>query len=301
MKVHYFLSVLLGCFSLSVNAENLSIAGSTTIKPIFDHLNYVLRDGKVGLADKTLNTIKAINTDLGPQVQDQIRAHFSGESLNIRPGGSSKGIKSAHANQVDIGMASRALKDKEAPLKDKIDVVKLGSDALVFVAAQANPVSDVTLASLTKVFSGEINSWQALGGDSADIRRIGKGAHHGTYDVFISQLGLKDKKLAAITYFEDEATIVKSIGQRFPNGLAFGSLGAIPNGDIGSSVKVLAVDGVNPLVDGQFNSQYQYVRPLNLVINKQSIGKPGVEKVMSFFKTDAGKALVQAYGFVPEP
>ncbi|MCG7488298.1 substrate-binding domain-containing protein [Vibrio sp. Of14-4] len=259
MKLLTVLPVILALASFSVKAETIAVAGSTTIKPIFDHLNYVLRQGKVSLPAEEVKSIDAINQALGPDQLAQIKQHFNSYVFNVRPGGSSKGVKSAFDNQVDIGMASRALKEKESPLKSSLDVVSIGSDALVFMVSTTNSVDNIPLNSLSQAFSGQIKTWEELGTTGGKIRLLGKGSHHGTHDVFLAKLNLKGKKLAPITYFEDELTITKSIAQRFKNGLAFGSLGAIPNNALGQTVKLVSVDGVAPMVDGQFNSQYGYV------------------------------------------
>ncbi|GLT19203.1 hypothetical protein GCM10007938_29850 [Vibrio zhanjiangensis] len=301
MKILKAVCLIFACLSFGVKSEAISVAGSTTIKPIFDHLNYVLKQGKVGLPEQEVASIEAINKTLGPDHLANIKQHFGDHTFNVRPGGSSKGIKAASSNQVDVGMASRALKDKESPLKASIEVVSIGSDALVFMVSNSNSISDVSVDSLSKAFTGKITTWEALGSTGGDVKLVGKGAHHGTHDVFLEKLNLKGEKLAPITYFEDELTITTSLDKRFKNGLAFGSLGAIPNGAIGQTIKLVSIDGVNPMVSGQFNPQYDYVRPLNLVINKASSGKAGVKAVVAFFKTESGKALVQAYGFVPTP
>lgn len=292
---------MFACISFSVRSEMISVAGSTTIKPIFDHINYILKEGKVGLPPDQIASIQSVNKTLGAENVAQTKQHFNGYRFSIRPGGSSKGVKGAFDKKVDVGMASRALKEKESPMKASINVVGIGSDALVFIVAKSKTIDDISLSALSKTFTGKITTWEELGSTGGTIKLLGKGAHHGTHDVFLATLSLKGKKLAPITYFEDEPTIVKSIDKRFKNGLAFGSLGAIPSSSINQTIKLISIDGVQPTNNGQFNPQYSYVRPLNLVINNESASKAGVKAVVSFFQTASGKALIQAYGFVPMP
>lgn len=264
-----------------------------------DHLNYILSESKTSLDTKELETVQAVDKKLSSAYKNKVRGFFGGIRLSVRPGGSSNGVKSAFSGTTDVGMASRNLKAKEDSMKDSLKVINIGSDALVFVVAESNPNNEATKDTLSKAFTGAITQWSQFGKGSGAITLLGKGKHHGTYDVFLKELGLKNKTIAKLSIFETEAVIVKTIKTRFNKGLAFTSLGALPKNEINSSVKLLSVDAVSPLVNGQFNDKYKLVRPLNLVVNKGTTISGKYAKFFSFLESEDGQKLIEAHGFVP--
>ncbi len=297
--VTVLITCLLALGSTAVLSENLTLTGSTTIKPIMDHLGFILNESTRGMDSKEIKLVETVDAKLSDAYRNKVRGYFGELSLSVRPGGSSNGIKSAFEGNTDIGMASRDLKAKENDMKSSLRVINIGSDALVFITAVGNSVKNLSRDQLRRAFLGEVTDWSELDGSGGQIKLIGKGAHHGTYDVFVEKLGLNGKNLAPITYFETEATISAALGQRFDKGLAFASLGALPKSQRGQNYKLLSVDSVAPLKGDSFNSAYSLVRPLNLVLNNGTEISGKFLKFLEFMRSEDGQALIEAHGFVP--
>ncbi|WP_226666013.1 phosphate ABC transporter substrate-binding protein [Microbulbifer aggregans] len=125
--------------------------------------------------------------------QHWISAQLDGKTVivPIVAKGSSTGFKALDAGTADIAMASRKIKDSElAKLKRFGDLGGvqaehvIGLDALVVAVHKDNPVSQLSLAQMAKVYRGEIRNWRELGGLDLPIRPLHRDAESGTRATF---------------------------------------------------------------------------------------------------------------------
>ena len=68
----------------------------------------------------------------------------------------------------------------------------LAYDGIAIVVSPENPVSDLDVDTIAKIYTGEITNWKDVGGDDAEIVLIGREAGSGTRDGFESITGTKD-------------------------------------------------------------------------------------------------------------
>ncbi|MBQ6842990.1 MAG: substrate-binding domain-containing protein, partial [Firmicutes bacterium] len=108
----------------------------------------------------------------------------TGISFTYNPTGSGSGIKAVQEGRCDIGLSSRELKseEKEAGLTGTV----LAYDGIAIIVNPANPVSDLSIESIAKIYTGEITNWSEVGGNDVDIVLIGREAGSGTRDGFES-------------------------------------------------------------------------------------------------------------------
>ena len=108
----------------------ITLAGSTSVSPVME----VLADNY-----KKLN---------------------SGVTVEIQQTGSGAGIQSTIEGVCDIGMASRALEDEEAA--EGLTSQEIALDGIAVIVNSENPVEDLTMEQIMKIFIGEITNWSEL-------------------------------------------------------------------------------------------------------------------------------------------
>lgn len=161
-------------------------------------------------------------------------------AFTYNPTGSGSGIKAVQEGRCDIGLSSRSLKDEEkaAGLKETV----LAYDGIAVIVSPENPVSDLDIATIAKIYTGEITNWKDVGGADSEIVVIGREAGSGTRDGFESVTGTKDacKYRQELTSTGD---VITSVAQN-PNAIGYASLASVKD-----SVKALSVGGVVPTED----------------------------------------------------
>ena len=207
-------------------------------------------------------------------------------TVNYNPTGSGAGITAVQEGTCDIGLSSRALKDAEkaAGLKETV----LAYDGIAIIVHPDNPVSDLSIEQIAKLYTGEITNWKDVGGSDAEVVLIGREAASGTRDGFESITGTKDK-----CQYRQELTstgdVITAVSQN-PDAIGYASLAAIKD-----SVKALSVDGVTPSETTVKDGSYQVQRPFVLVTVE---GKALSAAAQSFFdyatSADAADIIAKA-------
>ena len=186
----------------------------------------------------------------------------TGITVTYNPTGSGAGIKAVSEGRCDIGLSSRALKDEEKA--EGLQETVLAYDGIAIIVNPENPVSELSLEDIAKIYTGEISNWKDVGGDDAEIVLIGREAGSGTRDGFESIIGTAD----ACQYRQELTStgdVITTVAQN-PNAIGYASLASVKD-----TVKALNVEGVAPSEESVKDGSYLVQRPFVLVT------KEGVE------------------------
>ena len=176
--------------------------------------------------------------------------------FTYNPTGSGSGITAVKEGRCDIGLSSRALKDEEKAggLRETV----LAYDGIAIIVNPENPVADLTVEQIAKMYTGEVTNWKDVGGEDQEIVLIGREAGSGTRDGFESITKTKDKCV-----YRQELTstgdVITTVSQN-PNAIGYASLSAIKE-----SVKAVTVNGVAPPEETVKDGSYRVQRPFVLV------------------------------------
>lgn len=214
----------------------------------------------------------------------------SGTTFTYNPTGSGSGIQAASEGRCDIGLSSRALKDDEKASGLKETIVAL--DGIAIIVNPQNPVQDLTLEQIAKIYTGEITNWKDVGGSDAEIVLIGREAGSGTRDGFESITETKD----ACQYRQELTStgdVITTVSQN-PNAIGYASLAAIKD-----SVKALTVNGVAPTEATVKDGTYLVQRPFVLVTKEGAALSETAQKFFDFATSADAASIISAAGAVP--
>ena len=239
----------------------------------------------------------AVSTDGSTSMQkvisalgEQFEKDNSGAKFTYNPTGSGSGIAAVSEGRCDIGLSSRALKDDEKAggLHETI----LALDGIAIIVNPANTVSDISVDTLAKIYTGEITNWKDIGGNDAEIVLIGREAGSGTRDGFESITGTKDKckYRQELTSTGDVITTVAGN----PDAIGYASLASIKD-----NVKALTVEGVTPTEETVKNGTYRIQRPFVLVTKDGTKLSETAQKFFDFATSKDAAGIISAAGAVP--
>ena len=219
-------------------------------------------------------------------LSESFMAQNSGVTVNYNPTGSGSGITAVQEGTCDIGLSSRALKDEEksAGLKETV----LAYDGIAIIVHPDNPVSDLSVEQLAKLYTGEITNWKDVGGNDAEVVLIGREAASGTRDGFESITGTKDK-----CQYRQELTstgdVITAVSQN-PDAIGYASLASVKD-----SVKALNVDGVTPSEATVKDDSYKVQRPFVLVTMEGKELSPAAQAFFDYaISSDAASIIAKA-------
>ena len=221
---------------------------------------------------------------------EQFMKDNEGISFTYNPTGSGSGITAVSEGRCDIGLSSRALKDEEKASGLVGTTVAL--DGIAIIVHPDNPVSDLSIDQIAKIYTGEITNWKDVGGEDAEIVLIGREAGSGTRDGFESITGTKD----ACQYRQELTStgdVITTVSQN-PAAIGYASLAALKD-----SVKALSVEGVTATEATVKDGSYKVQRPFVLVTKEGTKLSDAAQKFFDFALSSDAASLISAAGAVP--
>lgn len=214
----------------------------------------------------------------------------TGITVTYNATGSGAGIQAVQEGRCDIGLSSRDLKDEE---KEKgLEGTVLAYDGIAVIVNPSNPIKDLDVVTIAKIYTAEITNWKELGGNDAEIVLIGREAGSGTRDGFESITDTEDKcqYRQELTSTGDVITTVASN----PNAIGYASLASVKD-----TVAVLAVDGVVPSEETMKDGSYVVQRPFVLVTKKGVALSESAQKFFDYITSEAANEIISGAGVVP--
>lgn len=231
-------------------------------------------------------SMEKVITALGEAFENQ----NSGVTFTYNPTGSGTGIQAVLDGVCDIGLSSRNLKDEEAAGGLKATVLAL--DGIAVVVHPDNPVADLDVDTIAKLYTGEIDNWKDVGGNDAPVVLIGREAGSGTRDGFESITGTAEK-----CQYRQELTstgdVITAVSQN-PDAIGYASLSSVKD-----SVKALSVGGIAPSEETVKDGSYQIQRPFVLVTKEGVQLSDAAQAFFDFATSPDASELIANAGAVP--
>lgn len=213
----------------------------------------------------------------------------TGITVTYNATGSGAGIQAVQEGRCDIGLASRSLKDEEKA--NGLEGTVLAYDGIAIVVNPDNPVSDLDVETIAKIYTGEIKNWKEIGGKDAEIVLIGREAGSGTRDGFESITDTEDKceYRQELTSTGDVITTVASN----PGAIGYASLASVKD-----TVKALTVDGIAPSEETIKDGSYVVQRPFVLVTRKDEALSKSAQEFFDYVTSKAANEIISGAGVV---
>jgi phosphate transport system substrate-binding protein len=208
--------------------------------------------------------------------------------IEVQGGGSSVGVTSAGEGTVDIGNASRNVKESEFEEFPELQVFTIAYDGIAIVTNLDLELPSLSIDQVKAIFAGEITNYSEVGGPDTEIVVVSREEGSGTRAAFEELVMESGDEEAQIT---EDALLQQSNGQvRTTLSTTPDSIGFLSFGFLDESVNTVAVDGVDPTVANVKNGSYPIFRPLNMLTN----GEPGdlARAYLDFILSDEGQAIV---------
>jgi phosphate transport system substrate-binding protein len=222
---------------------------------------------------------------------EKISEHFSAlypnTKVTIQGGGSSAGIQATFSKTCDIGMSSRNLKPEEKKLREFL----IALDGIAVIVNRRNPITNLTLEQVRKIFTGEISNWRVLGGPDKKIypvtREEGSGTRGAFEDMVMNKHAISDACLV-----QDSNGAVREIVANSPD-----AIGYISAGLVDERIRAVALDSVLPTYESIAAGRYKIVRPFLLLTYKDPSGP--LRDFINYVLSIDGQETLKKVGLIP--
>jgi len=211
----------------------------------------------------------------------------TGAEIDIQGGGSSAGITAAKSGIANIGMSSRHLNEEEKSLWS----IEIAKDGLGVIVHPSNPIENLTLDQIRKIYSGEIKNWSEVGGNDAKIHIITREEGSGTRSAF-AELVMEKTEITAKAIVQDSNGAVKQLIKDDENAIGYVSLGLVDK-----DVKALHLEGIAANQENILNGSYTLSRPFLFVALSEPTGE--TKQFIDFILSPEGQKMLNDEGLIP--
>lgn len=246
-----------------------------------------------GCSQKEAGTVSTDGSTSMEKVIGALGEAFEGQNSDVtftyNPTGSGSGIQAVKEGRCDIGLSSRDLKEEE--IADGLKATVLAYDGIAVIVNPENPVADLDMDSISKIYTGEITNWKDVGGQDAEIVLIGREAGSGTRDGFESITKTEDS-----CQYRQELTstgdVITAVSQN-PAAIGYASLASV-----NEQVQTVRVNGVEPTEDSIKDGSYVIQRPFILVTKEDTPLSDTAQKFFDFATSVEAAQFISAAGAV---
>lgn len=235
------------------------------------------------------------STALQPLAQAAATAYAAkcpGATITVAGGGSSTGLGNVSHGVSDIGNS-----DVPVSFAKTVDAstVKDNQVAVVQFAVVVNPkagITNLTVAQIQQVFSGQVTNWSAVGGANVPItlilRKPGSGTRL-TFDTDVMQ-GVTESATPAAT--QDSTQLVVQGVQAADGGVSYAAAGSA------GSLTLVTIDGTTPSVTDINSGKYPFFAHEHMY-TKSSGASPLAQDFINFMLSKDFQSTVLQQKFLP--
>ncbi|QBG47236.1 PstS family phosphate ABC transporter substrate-binding protein [Verrucomicrobia bacterium S94] len=218
-------------------------------------------------------------------------------NITVSESGSGNGAKAMMNANCEIAIMSRPMKQTEfkAAAEKGIQPVAhvVALDGLPLLVHPSNPVQDLTVEQVRKIYLGEISNWKEVGGPDKAIVTISRDTNSGTYETFAKLIMNKEKIGGKCEYVGSNGAIRQRV-QSTPAAIGYAGLGFVDK-----TVKALKINGIYPSTETVQTGEYPVARPLFMYTDGYPrLGSP-LYQFVTIHLTEDGQEMVEEIGFVP--
>jgi phosphate transport system substrate-binding protein len=255
---------------------------------------------------KTNGAIEVNTTNTNIENEKVVTATFEAgvtAEVFVAAHGSGTGFKQMQTGRGDIAAASRPIKETEnalfpsTNLTDFSNELVLAIDGIAVIVNPKNPIENLTIEQVGRIFSGELSNWNEIGGPNTPITVHARDANSGTFDTFNSLVLKRGFSLAkAAVRYESNDKLSDIIASNV------GAIGFTSLASINRSKSVAIIDGESspmlPMTSIIATEDYPLARRLYLY--QLNTNNPYVTDFFEFAKTSEGQNQVANIGFVSQ-
>jgi phosphate transport system substrate-binding protein len=216
-------------------------------------------------------------------------------TIQTEGGGTGRGVRALIEGKADLCAASRTMLPEEVrQLLDRHGFLGMnvltGKDALSIYVHPDNPVHNLSLDQLARIFSGKITNWAEVGGEPLDVVVAGRQPNSGTF-FFLREHVLRGAPYATGTRTLPNTAAVAAEVAGNRAAIGYGGMAYGPN------VFHCTIDRIAPTPDNVRNGSYPLSRYLYLYTAGPLEGL--VQEFVDWVLSEPGQRLVREVGYIP--
>ncbi len=208
--------------------------------------------------------------------------------------------------KADVVFVAEPSEEDLAYVKSKgveLEIIPTTSSAFVFIVNSKNPVDNLTLDEVVKIYKGDITNWKEVGGDDEEIIPYQRPNGSGSQTAMIS-LVMKDEKFMTAPMMEIEGEmggLINAVAEYDNSKAAIGySYFYFVNTMYKrNNIKMIGINGVKPTIETIKDGSYPIYTNGYIAIRKDEKEDSNARKWVNTVLSKRGSKIIEEAGYVP--
>jgi len=286
-----------------ITADYPRVDGSTSTHPLQTTLACQLYEIPCGWWDDPLFGERRIFPVFVEETYDEEFAERAEQVLNIQHYGTHGSYMNLIGGEADLILVARTPSEDELRAADDdgvgLVVTPIALDAFVFLVNDQNPVESLTLEQLRSIYTGEITTWDEVGGAAEPIQAYQRDRNSGSQELMEALV------MQGAAMIDAPDMILPSM---------IGPLNAVGDDPLGigysvyyyatymlpdERVRLLGVEGVLPTPENIATRRYPLTTEVYAVLRADTPADSSAVMLYSWLFTEEGRAAIGRSGYVP--
>ena len=184
----------------------------------------------------------------------------------------------------------------------ELEVVPIVKEAFVFFVNKDNPVENVSLSQIQKIYSGKIKSWKDIGGNDGKIvafqRPENSGSQTGMLKLVMQGIKMIEPTTETISQSMSDIIDVISDYDNGENAIGYSYYYYATKMYTSDTIKLLSVDGIKPTYENIQTGLYDIQTAYYAVIRKNEPEDSNARKLLNAMISERGQNVAKEAGYV---
>lgn len=198
---------------------------------------------------------------------------------------------------------SSAVSEALSQTSDAYTTTPFAYDGLVFLVSKANPIENLTLQEIQKIYNGSITNWSQLGGDSVDIVPFQQpkesGSQTAMQTIVMQQQSLIAPRKDAVIDPSGRTQYVLQTFDGSPGAIGYFPLATILQSDLNTMGKVISVDDIYPDTQTIASGDYPLYIPYFITTSAHLPESSPTARLLQWIFSDYGSRLIRYMNYYP--
>lgn len=285
--------IIAGCIYWYQSSKNSILGDTVSNEPIFDLANYPKVDASLAIHP----LVDSIASDFLGIEESELNFEYTKTRT-------SEVYRNLIDGEVDVIFAAEISKEDEEYAKEKgvdLKIIPATSSGFVFIVNTDNPIDNLTLEEIQKIYTGEITNWSEVGGNDEPIiayqRPTGSGSQTAMLSLVMKGKPLTNPPLSQV--IAEMGDVVDAIAEydNAKNAIGYSYFYYVNTMYKRDTIKMLGVNGVKPTIDTIKNGEYPIYT--NGFIVTRADTSSNVTKWVNAVLSKRGSKIIEEAGYVP--
>lgn len=239
--------------------------------------------------------------DLVARERSAFQALYPQASLDLRQGSSREAITALFANQANLAVITRELMPEERRAAQEggleLEGYRFARDAVVMIVHPSNPIENIALDQVRRIYRGEATTWQEVGGAGGRVEPVYQAGESDVTAFFIEEALAGEPVTGRAVYVSSDSAVVNEV-RKNPQAIGYVTLARANGG--AKVLRLASLTGLpywKPDLEAVYQGEYPLTRFFNLYVRTQ--GPRVANGFVTFVTSREGQRLVHEAGLVP--